>query len=163
MLRRARWIGALAGVFVALGAVPAFAGGAGTETFTEHAHEVTFMEATQPNPCTGEIGTLRVVAKNFVFHLTTQADGDAWATGTGNGEVTFTPLEAGGVSYRGHFTQWFGDSFNNKNQVEHSTMTFVLKGTDGSSIHQHARSHFSTNAKGEVKVEIEVMEPPRCG
>jgi|GEM_PF-897161 len=161
MFRRARWICALAAVFGALGAVPAFAGGAGTETFTEHEHEVTLKEGVQPNPCTGEMGTLRVVAKNFVFHVTTQADGDSWATGTGNGIVTFTALE-GGPNYSGHFTQWFGDSNNNKNQVEHGTMTFTLKGTDGSTIHMHALSHFSTNANGEVKVETEVREL-RCG
>jgi hypothetical protein len=124
---------------------------------------MTLLEKTNnPNPCTGEVGTLLAVAKNFVFHITTQADGNAWLTGTGNGEVTFTPNESGGVSYAGHFTQWFGESINNKNVVEHRTGTFALKGTDGSTIHVHMLGHFSTNAKGEVKVETEVKEV-RCG
>ncbi|HEX4565947.1 MAG TPA: hypothetical protein VH138_04910, partial [Vicinamibacterales bacterium] len=61
-----------------------------------------------------------------------------------------------------HFTQWFGESLNNKNEVGHATGTFALKGTDGSTLHVHMLSHFSTNAKGEVKVEIEVKEV-RCG
>ena len=105
---------------------------------------------------------LLAVAKNFVFHITTQADGNAWLTSTSNGEVTFTPTEPGGVSYAGHFTQWFGESVNNKNQVGHNTGTFALKGTDGSTLHVRMLGHFSTNAKGELKVETEVKDV-RCG
>jgi hypothetical protein len=162
MLRRARWIGVIAVAFTTLGAVPALGNGAGTETFTEHQHEITLMESTKTNPCTGELGTLLAVAKNFKFHITTQADGNSWVTGTANGEASFTPTEPGGVSYSGHFTQWFGGAENNKNEVGHDTGTFALKGTDGSTVHVHFRDHFSTNAKGEVKVETEVKEF-RCG
>jgi hypothetical protein len=163
-MRLAKW-SAVAAVVVAagIGASSALAGGAGTETMGEHAHEVTLIDNPAAiNPCTGEPGTLLAVAKNFKFHATQQADGDSWITGTGNGEVTFTPSEPGGVTYSGHFTEWFGESNNNKNRVEHGTGTFVLEGTDGSTVHVRTRGHFSTNAKGEVKVETEVKEVS-CG
>lgn len=162
MYRRARWIGAVAVAVVGIGSGSAFAAGAGTETFTEHAHEVTLLERTVTNPCNGETGTLLAVAKNFIFHATIQADGDAWITGTGNGAVTFTPADPEGVSYSGHFTQWFGESANNKNLVGHDTGTFALTGSDGSTVHVHTLNHFSTNAKGEVKVETEVKDV-HCG
>jgi hypothetical protein len=162
MRRRVRWTAATAVALLAMGAASASAESAGTETFTEHEHGVTLFEAIKPNPCTGEMGTIVAVAKNFKIHVTTQADGNSWATGTGNGAVTFTPLEPGGVSYSGHFTQWFGESINNKNEVGHGTATFVLTGTDGSTVHLHMLGHFSTNAKGEVKVETEVKDV-RCG
>jgi hypothetical protein len=164
MLRLAKW-GALVAVIAAgagIGASSALAGGAGTETFTEHEHEVVFFESVKENPCTGEPGTLLAVAKNFKFHVTFQEDGDSWVTGTGNGALSFTPAEPGGVSYSGHFTTWFGESSNNKNFVGHDTGTFVLTGTDGSKVHVHFLGHFSTNAKGEVKVETEV-EKLTCG
>jgi hypothetical protein len=102
------------------------------------------------------------MGRNFKVHVTSQEDGNSWATGTANGEATFTPTQPGGVSFSGHFTLWFGDSFNNKNEVEHETSTFALKGTDRSTVHVHVLSHLSTNANGEVKVETEVKEV-RCG
>ncbi len=164
MHTRAKWFAALAAVVAVagIGAASAFAGGAGTETFTEHEHGVTLMEETVTNQCSGEEGTLIAVAKNFKIHVTMQEDGDGWVTGTGNGTLTFTPNNPGGVSYVGHFTQWFGDSFNNKNSVEHFTGTFVLKGTDGSTVHLKMLFHLSTNAKGEVTVENE-GHALRCG
>lgn len=163
MFRRTRWIGATALAVALACSASAFAAGAGTETFTEHAHELTIIDNTEGhNPCTGEPGTLLAVAKNFKFHETKQADGNSWVTGTANGEATFTPTEPGGADYAGHFTIWFGGSNNNKNEVEHETSTFELKGSDGSTVHVKGRLHFSTNAKGEVKVETMIKEV-RCG
>jgi ribulose-5-phosphate 4-epimerase/fuculose-1-phosphate aldolase len=147
-------------------AVPALAaaGGAGTETFTEHGHEVPFFSFPAANPCTGEAGTISAVATNFVFHITEQADGEHWITGTGEGVATFTPEQLGGVSARGHFTAWFGEALNQKNSVEHDTNTIVLRATDGSHIVIHAKSHISTNAKGEPTVEFEREKmSARCG
>jgi hypothetical protein len=140
----------------ALAASPASAapGGAGTETFTEHAHEVPLFSFPIVNECTGVAGTLSAVAANEVFHITTHADGDLWVTGTAEGTVTFVPFEEG-VSYSGHFATWFGEAVNNKNSVGHSTGTFVLAGTDGSRAVIHMTSHLSTNAHGAVTVEFE--------
>ena len=162
MLRRGKWLAVVAVAVAAVGAVPAHAASAGTETFTEHEHEVVFLEAATTNPCDGEFGKLLAVAKNSKIHVTQQADGDAWVTGTANGTVTFTPFEQGSAIYSGHFTTWFGESLNNKNSVEHFTSTFQLKGSDGSTVTVKMRSHLSTNAKGEVKVESHV-ESARCG
>ncbi|HEX3509715.1 MAG TPA: hypothetical protein VHT27_01325 [Solirubrobacteraceae bacterium] len=150
-----RWLGAAALAIAAIGAVPAHAASAGTETFTEHEHGVTLQEELTLNPCTGEPGELVAVAKNFKIHVTHQEDGNAWVTGTGNGSASFTPLAPEGVSYSGHFTVWFGESLNNKNKVEHSTQTYVLTGTDGSTVHVKMLYHLSTNAKGEVTAQTE--------
>jgi hypothetical protein len=129
-------------------------GGAGTETFTEHAHEVLLFSFPVENQCTGSAGTLTATAANEVFHITTQADGELWVTGTAEGSVTFVPFEEG-ISYSGHFATWFGEAINNRNSVGHSTTTFVLAGTDGSRTVIHMTSHLSTNAKGAVTVEFE--------
>ena len=136
-------------------------GGAGTETFTEHGHEVPLFSFPIVNECTGVAGTLSAVAANTVFHITTQSDGDLWVTGTAEGTATFVPFEPG-ISYSGHFASWFGEAVNNKNNVGHSTNTFVLSGTDGSRAVVHMTSHFSTNAKGELKVEFE-RSSVHCG
>jgi hypothetical protein len=133
-------------------------GGAGTETSTEHSHEVLLFAMPVVNPCTHEEGTLTAIAANEVFHLTTHADGDLWATGTAEGTATFTPSEPGGLSYSGHFATWFGEALNNKNHVEHSTATFVLRAGDGSQVVIHMRSHLSTNAAGEITAKFETHD-----
>ena len=137
------------------GAAFASAGGAGTTTETIHEHEVVFFSFPVVNPCSHEPGTITAVAENSVFHVTEQADGNFWVTGTGEGTATFTPEEPGGVSASGHFATWFGAAANNKNNVEHSTNTIHLLGTDGSRITLHLREHVSTNGNGEVKVSVE--------
>ena len=137
------------------GAASASAGGAGTTTETIHEHEVVFFSFPVVNPCSHEPGTITAVATNSVFHVTEQADGNSWVTGTGEGTATFTPEQPGGVRASGHFTTWFGAAANNKNNVEHSTNTIHLLGTDGSRITLHLREHVSTNGNGEVKVSVE--------
>jgi hypothetical protein len=156
MLRALMRAAALAALLTALGASSALAaqGGAGTETFTEHAHEVPLFSFPVVNECSGVAGTLSAVAANSVFHITTQADGNLWVTGTAEGLVTFVPFEEG-VSYSGHFADWFGEAVNNKNNVQHGTATFVLNGTDGTRVVIHMTSHLSTNAKGAVTVVFE--------
>ena len=156
MLRGLMRVAALAALVTALSGSSAVAaqGGAGTETFTEHAHEVPLFSFPVVNECSGAAGTLSALAVNTVFHITTQADGDRWVTGTAEGVVTFVPAEEG-ISYSGHFADWFGEAVNNKNNVAHGTATFVLTGTDGSRVVIHMVSHLSTNAKGAVTVVFE--------
>jgi hypothetical protein len=137
-------------------------GGAGTETLTEHARETLFFSEPTVNPCNGEEGTITAIASKEVFHLTTQADGMFWVTGTAEGVVTFTPSQAGGLSYSGHFTTWFGEALNQKNHVEHDTGTFVLRAADGSQVVVHMKDHLSTNAAGEVTAEF-AKQSVRCG
>jgi hypothetical protein len=144
------------------GSALAAAGGSGTVTETQHSHNEVLFSKSVNNPCTGEGGTLTATAANEVFHATFFENGDEfWVTGTAEGTATFTPEKIGGVSASGHFAVWFGEAANNKNTVGHSTSNFNLQNTDGSHVVVHGRSHVSTNARGEVKVSYENLEP-RC-
>lgn len=163
MYRLTRRVAGLAAVLAitVTGVAAAAKGGAGTETTTEHPSEFAFAENTL-NPCTGEEGTLLAVASNTVMHITTQADGDHWATFNAEGTATFTPTLPGGLVYSGHFHVWGGESLNNKNQVEHETGTFVLRAANGSHVTVHSVGHISTNGKGEPTVEFHTQEV-HCG
>src|SRR5437588_3241509 len=159
MLRRvASRAGGLAAVLalVCAGVAFAAAGGRGTVTETEHAHNEVLFSHQGTNPCNGEPGTMTAIETNSVFHVTFFENGDeSWVTGTAEGTVTFTPNDPSGVFASGHFTQWFGGALNNKNEVEHFTSTFNLKGSDGSHIVVQGKSHTSTNASGVVTVSFE--------
>ena len=162
VFRRAGALGAACALLCA-GVASAAAGGRGTVTETVHEHNVVFFTEQMPNPCTGEQGTLTLIAANSIFHVTFfETSDEFWVTGTGEGTATFTPEDPAGVSASGHFAAWFGASGNNKNEVEHSTNTVNLQASDGSHIVVHARSHTSTNGSGEVKVEFEKMSV-HCG
>jgi hypothetical protein len=133
-------------------------GGQGTVTITTHDHNVTLFSDPVVNPCTGASGTLTAVAANEVFHATFFTNGDEfWVTGTDEGTATFTPDDPSGVSASGHFAAWFGESFNNKNDVQHDTNTFNLMGSDGSHLVAHEISHLSTNANGQVTVVFDKL------
>jgi hypothetical protein len=133
------------------GAALADAGGRGTVTTTQQFRGLVFSHDTT-NPCNGQPGTLTAWAKTGVFHITSFATGEYWLTGTDEGTATFTPNDPTGVTASGHYAEWFGESFNNKNDVQHDTSTFNLKGSDGSHVIATAVDHFSTNANGVVTV-----------
>jgi hypothetical protein len=154
MIKRTMWALGLAIALAALTAAAALAakGGAGTETLTSH--EIEGFAFPAANPCTGEAGLMVASPTNAVFHLTTQANGDFWVTGTDEGTATFLPSGAGPV-FTGHFTAWFGESANRHNTVEHDTDTFDVVGPEGSHVILHSTSHLSTNGKGVVTVENE--------
>ena len=154
-LIRAASLGAAVALLSA-GVALADAGGQGTVTITQHAHNVTLFSDPVTNPCTGEPGTFTAIAANEVFHVTFFTNGDEfWVTGTDEGTVTFTPDNPSGVSLSGHFAAWFGESFNDKNDVQHFTNTFNLKGSDGSHVVVHETAHLSTNANGVVTVNFD--------
>lgn len=159
LTRRAAGLAAVLAIAMA-GIAAAAKGGAGTETTTEHAHEVVLIETGTLNPCTGEAGELLAVASNEVMHITTHADGDRWATFNAEGTVTFTAHE--GIDYSGHFHLWGGESLNNKNSVEHETGTFVLSAANGSKVTVHSVGHIGTNGKGEPTVVFHTEEV-HCG
>src|SRR5437870_13836292 len=95
------------------GAALADAGGQGTVTITEHAHNVTLFSDPVTNPCTGEPGTLTAIAANEVFHVTFFTEGDEfWVTGTLEGTLTFTPDDTNGVSAICHFAALCLYAFN---------------------------------------------------
>src|SRR5438093_9888662 len=137
MSRRVIRIAGLAAVFALLSAGAALAdpGGQGTVTITQHAHDVTLFSDPVTNPCTGEPGTLTAIAANEVFHVTFFTNGDEfWVTGTAEGTATFTPDDPSGVSATGHFAAWFGESSNEKNDVQHDIFNLTLTNTDGSHV-----------------------------
>jgi hypothetical protein len=139
------------------GAAVADAGGQGTVTITQHAHDVLLF-SMPITTCTGESGTLTAIAANEVFHVTFFTTGpEFWVTGTDEGTATFTPTDPNGVSASGHFVSWFGESFNNKNDVQHSTNTFNLTASDGSHVVVHETFHVSTNAAGVVTVGFDKL------
>jgi len=138
-------------------AASADAGGMGTTTITTHGHNDTIFSESVVNPCTGAAGTVTAVSANDVFHVTffTAPGADEfWVTGTAEGTATFTPDDPSGVSASGHFAVWFGESSNNKNDVQHDTNTIQLIGTDGSRTTVHMIDHLSTNANGVVTVSF---------
>ena len=167
MFRRVIRAASLAAVaaLLAAGAALADAGGRGTVTITTHAHNVVLFSDPATNPCTGEPGTFTATAANEVFHVTFFTTSDEfWVTGTDEGTVAFTPDDPNGVSASGHFAAWFGESFNEKNDVQHFTNTFNLRGTDGSHIVVHETAHLSTNATGVVTVNFDKMSfRANCG
>ena len=156
MYRRVPRAVALAAVLTLLtaGAALADPGGQGTVTMTQQSRNVPFLLMSITNPCTGATGTLAATAATEVFHLTFFTTGpEFWVTGTAEGTATFTP-DQHGVSASGHFTVWFGESSNNKNDVQHDTSTFHLNGSDGSHFVVHMATHLSTNANGVVTVSF---------
>jgi hypothetical protein len=138
------------------GAALADTGGQGTVSTTQQFRNVPAFSEHVPNPCTGALGTLTGTIKTGVFHVTSFTTGpEFWMTGTDEGVATFTPDDPQGATASGHFTEWFGESFNNKNDVQHFTSTFSLKGSDGSHIVVHETAHFSINANGVITVSFD--------
>src|SRR5436309_9978679 len=160
---RVAWLVAAVGLLSA-GAAMADAGGQGTVTITEHAHDVVLFSDPVVNPCTGAPGTLTAIAANEVFHVTffTVSD-EFWVTGTDEGTATFTPDDPSGASASGHFASWFGESFNEKNDVQHDTFNLTLTNTDGSHVVAHETAHLSTNAAGLVTVNFDKMSVSCAG
>jgi hypothetical protein len=161
MSRRVIRLASLAAVIalVSAGAALADAGGQGTFTSTTHDQNVPFFSMSVTNPCTGAPGTLNAVAANEVFHVTyfTNGGDEFWLTGTAEGTATFAPDDPNGISASGHFAAWFGESSNNKNDVQHSTFSLTLTNTDGSHVIAHEPMHLSTNAAGVVTVSFDKM------
>lgn len=142
---------------VAAGAALA-AGGPGTVSITQHAHDVELFSDHVTNPCTGEPGTITAISANEIFHITFFTNSDEmWVTGTDEGTATFTPDDPGGVSASGHFAAWFGESLNNRNDVQHDIFNLTLTNTDGSRVLVHQTDHLSTNAAGAVTVVFDKM------
>jgi hypothetical protein len=145
-----------AGVLLAFAAV-ASAGGNGAQTFTQIDKNVVQVMPPGPdssNPCTGDLGTLTLTF-NDVFHGTSLANGTSWFTGTITGTLVFVPVEPARPTYTGHFTQWFGDENNLRNDVEPSTFNVNATGSDGSHLVFHENDQAATNANGVVTVSFQ--------
>jgi hypothetical protein len=145
------------------GAALADAGGQGTVTATQQYRDLPLFSQPVANPCNGAPGTIAATAKTGFEHETYFTTGpEFWFTSTAEGTATFTPDDPTGVVASGRFTEWFGESFNNKNDVQHNTSTFNLKGSDGSHIVVHETFHFSTNANGVITAIFDNLDV-HCG
>jgi hypothetical protein len=162
-MRRMRLIGtALAVATLGLASASvALAGGNGAQTFTQidkNVVQVTGPGTGNGNPCSGADGTLTLTF-NDVFHGTINKTG-SWFTGTITGRFSFVPQDPSQPSYAGHFTTWFGDENNLRNDVEHSTANIHGVGSDGSRLSFHDNAQAAMNANGVITV---LFDKARCG
>ena len=135
-----------------------------TYTCTVHMSNSTQTMPVTPIACpdgsTVPGGLLTITINNGVFHITINKAGDVWDTGTIEG--TFVFVTDTGVTYTGHFTQWFGDSLNNQNQVSHFTGSFVGTAADGSHLNLHFDFHISTSATPSGPANVVVFSKVHC-
>lgn len=149
--------GAVVGLLL-VGVLRVSAAGNGASTFTVTVKDATFPFGVVTNPCTGAQDVLTLTNVNGVLHITVNKAGDEWDTGTLAGSFTLDPAPPpanptlGLPSYSGHAETWFGDSFNQTNQVNHAIFNLHGTGSDGSSLTVHMLFHYSTNANGTITV-----------
>ena len=135
-------------------AASATAGGNGAQTFTQIDKNVVEGMSDNANPCNGDLGTLTLTYSD-IFHGTMLANGTSWFTGTVTGTLVFVPNDPTRPSYTGHFTEWFGDENNLKNDVEPSTFNVNATGSDGSHLVYHENDQAATNANGVITVSFD--------
>jgi hypothetical protein len=120
-----------------------------TETVTEKGVTETFYDPVGVCGVTGQV----TITYNAVFHITEFADGRVHLTGTLTGDATL--VGDNGVTYTGHFTEWFGENENRQNVAVTATFSVTLKGDDGSRLKLHLVGHFSSTGAGERLLEFE--------
>jgi hypothetical protein len=105
---------------------------------------------------------------NAVLHTTTNRAQDFWMTTTYTGDAVALPLvfnQDGSIATdgnqndmvdqtaaplaTGHLTVWFGVEDNNKNGVQHATVSFQGVEADGTPVNLTGHFQFATNAQGE--------------
>jgi len=105
-------------------------------------------------------GLLTITINNGVFHITINKAGDLWDTGTIEGSFVF--VAGAGLTYTGRFTQWFGDSVNNQNEVHHFTGSYVGSAADGSRVSLHLDFHIGTSATASGPANVVVFNKVHC-
>jgi hypothetical protein len=101
-----------------------------------------------PDGSTVPGGLLAITVETGVFHVTVNTAGDFWDTSTFEGPFIFRGTD--GSTVTGHFTEWFGDSSNNRNSVSHATLNFVGRSSTGVVFSLHLEFHMSLSATGEA-------------
>src|SRR5829696_3098419 len=116
---------------------------AGAESFTITEKGVT-ESFTDVLPCVSDSADI-TITYNSIFHITELDNGRYHVTGTLAG--TFTAV-ADGVTYTGHFAQWFGENQNTRNSE--GTTTFIVngRGADGTRITFSEVFHYTITATG---------------
>jgi hypothetical protein len=163
-MKRLLIVVAASALTVCLGAVPANAAGA----FSQTVHMTTLHDSI-PAGCTGPGSAVQDNATgNGVQHFTINAAGDFWFTFTFEGQDLLTEglagppdamgnstfIDNGGPTFQGHMMEWFGFEGNNKNNVTHATFSF--NGTNVAAPYQalsmHASFDVTVNANGVTTV-----------
>ena len=168
---------ALGGTTIA--AAPAFAGGNGATSQTEHAHGtqteglvvVDFLPSDSPalpDGCWANPDLAIVSADgNAVEHSTFNKAGDFWFTSTYAGGAAVYPVAqpvaydshgdvipdtSSDPLYVGHLTTWFGRNDNNRNGTFTATVSFHGTSTDGEAVNLTGFMHMAFNANGDLVV-----------
>lgn len=147
-------------------AVTAAQAGSPPVTFTDvvKGETETFTDVV---PCRESLGDYDItITSNGVFHVTAAGINEETEeliapyhlTGTFTGTVVAVPSDGTGPTFRGRFTQWFGENANLNSHNGTFTFSVRLRGSDGSRIRFNLVAHFSVSATG-VTVEF---EKPRC-
>ena len=117
-------------------------------TVTEHEKRATetFVDEL---PCVGEAEI--TITYNAVFHMTENSR-SFHTTATLAGRFVADPLDASLPTYRGRFTQRFGENGRISEPHENGTFTFSVTGraADGSRIRFHEVAHFTVNDNGLI-------------
>ena len=111
------------------------------------------------NPCTGDSGTVTLSITHQVYHINVNGASDAWDTGTQNGTLTFTPDDPSKASGSGSWTDWFGDSFNAQNLVQHFTFHASIHTSTGQTVGLHEIGHVSFAATDPVTPVVAFDKP----
>jgi hypothetical protein len=139
--------------------IPTCGPGVGPCQETDHFGELTFLGS--PLPGCGSFSEWALITQNGngIQHVNVNRAQDFWFTSTMEGAATivlgFVVLDSNGnpisftpdptkPTFAGHFQQWFGAEFNNKNFSNSGTTNFQGTGSDGSSLSLHFNFHINT-------------------
>jgi hypothetical protein len=100
------------------------------------------------NPCTGDPGTATETPSHQVYHINVNGAGDAWDSGTMTSTVSFVPDDPSKPTGSGTSTNWFGDSFNAQNSVQHFTFNVSVHFSNGQNATLHEVGHITLTPNG---------------
>ena len=107
------------------------------------------------NPCTGAPG-VRTHTEKGVTHVTELPGGSFHETTTVTDTFTFVPNDPAEPTYTGKGTFWDGENLSPKNHFTATlTANIIARGSDGSTITEHAVAHVTVQPDGTVTVEFE--------
>lgn len=113
--------------------------------------------------CTGEPGILTLSISHQTYHITVNGAGDVWDTGTSNGTASFVPNDGTGPTGQGTWTNWFGDSFNRQNSVQHFTLNIRQTLSNGGTVTFHENGHVSFTPNGPAVSFDKTTSTSTCG
>jgi hypothetical protein len=149
----------IAAVVTTMGALsaPALADGAGAASQTVTFNDVTLPPAPIFGAC-APAGTLASASDvNGIFHITVLTSGvgagTGWFTATLEGQATaVTPA---GITYSGHFSEWFGSNNNLHNDQAAATFNVDVRASDGSMLDLHETLEANNTPSGQANLVMQ--------